>query len=473
MALIRCPECNHEISDTAKFCPNCGYVMKNEDSIPVPEETTEEQITQEESPAKKKKAKKKPWAVILVLAAIIVAFFGVNSIVTSLNNSKWTTVEHLGLRFDVPGYYHLENTSDGSIWYESKIPGFHLYYINGYTLGAGNEEWIMSKLNLDWGDLKEGESTEDTTAHGQKIYTQKYSGQMFASDVNGEISILPYADKGTYIFEYLEYAGHTKYEEDYHRILQSITKSPESLPNTQIQMKEITFDGIHIDIPEYFEKDDSKSDKSSVRYSDYFSLITIVSTDMSSVAAYTTEDYFTTYMLDTLNDPANLETFADNIVTVDKVNTYTTDYGIYALGEYSIADNHDGKSWVIAYWNNQTNYGYTVTLYGYSEATGYINKYHDILQSIKFDQPSSDVKAVLDGFESFMNKYVDFMVAVKNGSSSLSALGEYSELLTEYADWMSKIESIDTDQLSVTDAAYFAEVYARVMSKLASAGLSN
>ena len=25
MALIKCPECSKEISDTAKNCPNCGY----------------------------------------------------------------------------------------------------------------------------------------------------------------------------------------------------------------------------------------------------------------------------------------------------------------------------------------------------------------------------------------------------------------------------------------------------------------
>lgn len=25
MALIKCPECGHEISDKAKICPNCGY----------------------------------------------------------------------------------------------------------------------------------------------------------------------------------------------------------------------------------------------------------------------------------------------------------------------------------------------------------------------------------------------------------------------------------------------------------------
>lgn len=28
MALIHCPECNREISDTVKVCPDCGYKLK-------------------------------------------------------------------------------------------------------------------------------------------------------------------------------------------------------------------------------------------------------------------------------------------------------------------------------------------------------------------------------------------------------------------------------------------------------------
>ena len=31
MALIKCPECGKEISDTAKACPNCGYRLKKLD----------------------------------------------------------------------------------------------------------------------------------------------------------------------------------------------------------------------------------------------------------------------------------------------------------------------------------------------------------------------------------------------------------------------------------------------------------
>jgi predicted RNA-binding Zn-ribbon protein involved in translation (DUF1610 family) len=28
MALIKCPECRHEVSDTAETCPHCGYRLK-------------------------------------------------------------------------------------------------------------------------------------------------------------------------------------------------------------------------------------------------------------------------------------------------------------------------------------------------------------------------------------------------------------------------------------------------------------
>ena len=30
MALMNCPECNKEISDTVRTCPNCGYKIKRQ-----------------------------------------------------------------------------------------------------------------------------------------------------------------------------------------------------------------------------------------------------------------------------------------------------------------------------------------------------------------------------------------------------------------------------------------------------------
>ena len=29
MAMIKCPECGHEISDQAPYCPSCGVAIKD------------------------------------------------------------------------------------------------------------------------------------------------------------------------------------------------------------------------------------------------------------------------------------------------------------------------------------------------------------------------------------------------------------------------------------------------------------
>lgn len=33
MSLIYCPECNHEISDKAKYCIHCGFPLDNDDLL--------------------------------------------------------------------------------------------------------------------------------------------------------------------------------------------------------------------------------------------------------------------------------------------------------------------------------------------------------------------------------------------------------------------------------------------------------
>lgn len=35
MAMIKCPECGHEISDKADKCPNCGNPIKKSKSVAV------------------------------------------------------------------------------------------------------------------------------------------------------------------------------------------------------------------------------------------------------------------------------------------------------------------------------------------------------------------------------------------------------------------------------------------------------
>ncbi len=34
MAMVKCPECGNDISDSAKMCPKCGYENKQETAEP-------------------------------------------------------------------------------------------------------------------------------------------------------------------------------------------------------------------------------------------------------------------------------------------------------------------------------------------------------------------------------------------------------------------------------------------------------
>lgn len=462
MALIRCPECNHEISDTAKFCPNCGYVMKQEDPVQ-PEPVKEPEKVKVPKPKKeKKKSKIKPWIIIVVVLAVVSIFFVGQWITTSRKNGQWNTVEHLGLKFDVPGYYHLENTSDGHPWYESDPAGFHLYYINGFSFQEGDQDWVIERLNLPWDDQKEVDSVEDTTAHEQTVYTTRYTGKISDEDANGEISILPYANKGTYVFVYLEYPCDKKYEENYHKTLQTIASSGETLPNVQVTLTEdVIFDTLTLKIPDGFEKSDRDS---GIRYLDDFSRIDIYSTSFSGLSYDEVRPEIVDRMMN-IEDHVNFSNVSNAVYdnrTIHDTEVFVTDAS--ADGPINF------REIIVVDLNTSTLYAIELT--ADSKAVGFKSVFEDITKSITIDQPSSNIKELADGFESFMNKYIDFMVSVKN-KNSLSALSEYTQLLAEYSDWMTKIDNVDTSQLSDTDAAYFMEVYARVMGKLASAGLSN
>lgn len=506
MASNYCPECGHEVSDTAKFCTNCGCALKTEESVQQ-EPVKESEKVKDSKPKKEKKPKPDKKSVIWGLVGLLFACIGgfsdppiivyiasaiaiiigifnllkhprwkplsVVVIILSLysigfnvfvanKNSQWNTVEHLGLKFDVPGYYHLEDTTDGSIWYESDPAGVHLYYINGFSFQEGDDDWIIDKLNLAWGSLSKKNTTLDKTANGDTVYTTKYSGKLSGEDVNGEISILPYADKGTYIFVYLEYLCDKKYEENYHKTLQSITSSGETLPNVQIALsKEVTFNTLNLKIPEGFEKKDRDP---GIRYINDFSRIDIYSTSFSGISY----DEVRPGIIDTMQnigDHVNFSNVSNAVYedrTINDNEVFVTD--ATADGPINFRE--------IAVIDLNTSTIYTIELVADRKAVGFKSVFEDITKSIKFDQPSSNIKELADGFESFMNKYIDFMLAVKN-KSSMSALSEYTQLLAEYADWMTKINNVDTTKLSETDAAYFLEVYARVMGKLASAGLSN
>lgn len=103
MALIKCPECEKEISDTIKKCPNCGYKIK--------------------------KTSKK--AIVAIISALIVVLVGITTfVVISSNNKKMEAKqyerEYNELLTEVGGRIYLNGLISqlycydiGQVWYNS------------------------------------------------------------------------------------------------------------------------------------------------------------------------------------------------------------------------------------------------------------------------------------------------------------------------------------------------------------------
>lgn len=79
-------------------------------------------------------------------------------------------------------------------------------------------------------------------------------------------------------------------------------------------------------------------------------------------------------------------------------------------------------------------------------------------------------KETMDSYEAFFDSYIDFMKKYKENPSDLTMLSEYADYMSKYNDYMSKISAIDSDSLSAADLAYYTEVHARIMKKLAETG---
>lgn len=78
-----------------------------------------------------------------------------------------------------------------------------------------------------------------------------------------------------------------------------------------------------------------------------------------------------------------------------------------------------------------------------------------------------ELKSFLDEYEAFIDEYVDFMKEYKSSGNVSSLLSKYSSIMSKYSSFMEKYNAIDKDSLSTADAAYYAEVSARVTQKLA------
>lgn len=76
MAMIKCPECGKEISETAESCPNCGYKLQKQSSWSGETTSTGTYSAIEQPSKKKKKSKGLIWVIVVIVALIVIANSG-------------------------------------------------------------------------------------------------------------------------------------------------------------------------------------------------------------------------------------------------------------------------------------------------------------------------------------------------------------------------------------------------------------
>lgn len=81
---------------------------------------------------------------------------------------------------------------------------------------------------------------------------------------------------------------------------------------------------------------------------------------------------------------------------------------------------------------------------------------------------SSNVRDVLDQYETFMNEYVAFMRTYNNATPDqmLEMMDDYLDLLDEYLEMEAMLANLDVSTMSDEDYAYYLEVTARVTENL-------
>lgn len=79
---------------------------------------------------------------------------------------------------------------------------------------------------------------------------------------------------------------------------------------------------------------------------------------------------------------------------------------------------------------------------------------------------SSDFRALMDGYEQFMNSYVEFMKKYEDSDDTTSMLADYGSMMQQYSDWSKKFDDVDESSPSADDQAYYLEVQGRVAQKL-------
>ena len=101
-----------------------------------------------------------------------------------------------------------------------------------------------------------------------------------------------------------------------------------------------------------------------------------------------------------------------------------------------------------------------------SDSSSVGSKVKEAVSNATSSAVSADFKDVMDSYESFMNKYCDFMETYNESSDPAAMLDDYNTIVAEELEWANKVNAYDQNSLSAADKAYYLEVTARVEKRL-------
>ena len=81
------------------------------------------------------------------------------------------------------------------------------------------------------------------------------------------------------------------------------------------------------------------------------------------------------------------------------------------------------------------------------------------------------LKATLDSYEKFIDEYISFVKKYKDSNQPMSMLADYTKIMTQYADWATKLSEIKSENLSPADLEYYIEVTACCAQKISTSGI--
>ena len=89
----------------------------------------------------------------------------------------------------------------------------------------------------------------------------------------------------------------------------------------------------------------------------------------------------------------------------------------------------------------------------------------DIAGAASASGVTPEFKDLMDSYEAFFDEYIAFMEKYENSSDPTSMYADFSTYMERYAETMQALNEVDQSSLSAADAAYYAEVSARIMGK--------